>query len=181
MSLQKRYVYGWIISVSASVILLTVLLIFLYLRAKKSKKPAESSQDDDKPADRPALTPKQFTDMVKAMLTVDNVTSLLITAHAMHETGIFTSRVFLEDNNAFGMHLPLKRETEATGQDDAGFAYYDDVQDSILDLALWFDYHKKELSFNTAENYCEYLKSKGYYEASFISYLAAFKRNLAML
>jgi flagellum-specific peptidoglycan hydrolase FlgJ len=57
-------------------------------------------------------------------------------AQAVLETGNFTSRIFKENNNLFGMKLAVKRRTLAIGE-RYGHACYDNWQDSVDDYLLW--------------------------------------------
>lgn len=57
-------------------------------------------------------------------------------AQAVLETGNFTSRIFRENNNLFGMKLAEKRRTLAVGE-RYGHACYDTWQDSVDDYLLW--------------------------------------------
>lgn len=57
-------------------------------------------------------------------------------AQSVLETGNFTSRIFKENNNLFGMKLAVKRRTLAIGE-RYGHACYDNWQDSVDDYLLW--------------------------------------------
>ena len=61
-----------------------------------------------------------------------------IFSQAAFETGNFTSDIFRENNNLFGMKLPVIRQTTAIGV-NRGHAIFKDITDSIKDFAL---YHK---------------------------------------
>ena len=56
------------------------------------------------------------------------------------ETGYYTSDVFLNGNNCFGMRFPKTRPTVATGvyKDHAQYAHW---SDSVIDYALWQKYY----------------------------------------
>lgn len=69
-----------------------------------------------------------------------NVSTRALYAQAWHETGGFTSPVFLQNNNLFGMRLPKKRETYATGS-NLNHATFKNHYDSIR------DYFKRQKSF----------------------------------
>jgi flagellum-specific peptidoglycan hydrolase FlgJ len=57
-------------------------------------------------------------------------------AQAVLETGDFTSNIFKENNNLFGMRLAKKRFTLATGE-NRGHAVYRNWQESVDDYILW--------------------------------------------
>ena len=56
------------------------------------------------------------------------------------ETGYFTSDIFLNANNLFGMRYPSRRPTVATGiyKEHAKYAHW---SDSVIDYALWQKYY----------------------------------------
>ena len=60
----------------------------------------------------------------------------IVYAQAVLETGNFTSRIFRESHNLFGMKLPKIRPTVATGE-RYGHATYCHWKDSVDDYLLW--------------------------------------------
>jgi uncharacterized FlgJ-related protein len=78
----------------------------------------------------------------------------VVLAQAKIETGNFTSKIFIENNNLFGMKLPKRRETTAVGENRNHATYTDWIQ-SIKDYKLWQDkmIHKSP----TLEDYLNYL------------------------
>ena len=56
------------------------------------------------------------------------------------ETGYFTSDIFLNGNNLFGMRYPMRRPTVATGIYKE-HAQYDHWSDSVIDYVLWQKYY----------------------------------------
>lgn len=100
-------------------------------------------------------------------------------AQALHETGIFTSRIFREKNNLFGMKVPKQRKTYATNQgSNDTYSNFDTLKKSVEDLLLWFKMHNyipKEVP--SIQAYAEFLKSKGYYTDTVDNY-ASGMRNL---
>lgn len=98
----------------------------------------------------------QFTDdKFKTMLVDMNFKFPdIVYAQAILETGTFTSRIFKENNNLFGMKVSRLRPTTHKGEQN-GHAYYDDWKDSVLDYAL---YQARYLNgLKTREEYLSYL------------------------
>ena len=62
----------------------------------------------------------------------------VVLAQAKIETGNFTSKIFRENNNMFGMKLPYRRQTTAVGESRNHAKYTDWIQ-SIRDYKLWQD------------------------------------------
>lgn len=84
----------------------------------------------------------------------------VVLAQAKIETGNFTSVIFRENNNLFGMKLPESRTTTAVGESRNHAMYRSWVQ-SIIDYKLWQDQmiHRAP----TKRRYLEYL-SRNYAE-----------------
>ncbi len=60
----------------------------------------------------------------------------IVYAQALQETGYFTSAIFRENNNLFGMKEPRVRPTTALGT-KRNHAYYSNWMNSTKDYALW--------------------------------------------
>lgn len=181
MEQKKKY---WLGLIGLAALLVGVLLLFVafrrYLRAKQqSTSQQKPNQEEPKPGEID-WNPVSFFEAVLDTLDVDTDTAKIITAQAMHETGVFTSPVFLENNNAFGMRRPEKRETTAISE-NRGYAVYESVQESIKDLKLWFDYNGLSLSFGIPATYAAKIREYGYYEADYASYAGAMKAHLKKL
>lgn len=67
----------------------------------------------------------------------------IVYAQAILETGSFSSNIFKENNNLFGMKTPRVRPTTAIGT-HRGHAKYKSWQDSVRDYALWQEYYKSK-------------------------------------
>lgn len=62
----------------------------------------------------------------------------IVMAQAKIETGHFTSKVFKENHNLFGMKLPRQRSTTAIGE-QYNHAQYTSWRQSVVDYKLWQD------------------------------------------
>lgn len=69
----------------------------------------------------------------------------VVLRQARIESGNFKSRVFLENNNMFGMKIPNKRPNMVSGS-NRGYAVYNNWQESVIDYALYQVYSGKNLS-----------------------------------
>lgn len=86
---------------------------------------------------------------------------LLVLAQSAFETGNFTSRLIVEQRNAFGMRQPAQRPTTSTGAGPTGFATYETLADSVE------DYFIRQAYFNVpdsmlAETYIQGTLASGY-------------------
>lgn len=80
----------------------------------------------------------------------------IVLAQMKLESGNYTSKLALENNNYFGMKQPRKRATTSIGEKN-GYASYKSWVHSVLDYALW----QKEYASKLTEN--KYLDSLGSY------------------
>lgn len=69
------------------------------------------------------------------------------------ESGNFTSDIFKENNNMFGMKIPYKRANTIIGE-NRGYAVYNNWKECILDYALYQTYSGKNM---TREEYINLL------------------------
>jgi len=88
----------------------------------------------------------------------------LLVAQAIHETGNFNSRLFLQENNAFGMKIPSIRKTLNIAPAGPGFSTFLTLEDSVKDMLLYLDHFKIPMSIEDPFLYAKILKDKNYYE-----------------
>lgn len=67
----------------------------------------------------------------------------IVLAQAKLETGHFQSRVFLENNNLFGMKIAWRRPTTAIGT-HREHAVYSNWRESLIDYALYSAYYVQD-------------------------------------
>jgi len=103
------------------------------------------------------FTKEKFVETLKAL----NVRfPHIVMAQSMVETGSWTSRIFKENHNLFGMKQATRRVTTAGGTEN-NHAYYDNWKESVYDYAF---YQCRYLSsVQTEEQYFTYL-AKSYAE-----------------
>ena len=104
----------------------------------------------------------------------------ILTAQAMHETGNFTSRLYLEQNNLFGMGHPIIRETTSLG-DVRGFANYATLEDSVTDMLLWLTEFNLKPTYTDSKDYVKDIRQNGYFTAPFIDYHNALRKHLTIV
>lgn len=85
----------------------------------------------------------------------------IILAQSILETGHFSSRIFIENNNLFGMKQARARSTTAAGT-QLGHAFYDHWKQSVMDYALFQNAYMNKL--RSEKSYLKYL-DKNYAEA----------------
>lgn len=79
----------------------------------------------------------------------------IVYAQAIVESNNFSSKIFRENNNMFGMKMPNSRTTTALGI-RFGYAYYSNWRDCLLDYALYQCIYFRNL---TEEEYFKKLAS----------------------
>lgn len=160
------------------------LLIFQLIKQKiqafqENNEPAPMDEETDEPDEPEQSHSKDSTiinhyKLIRETLPddVNDTFAKIITAQAMHETGVFTSRLYQEQNNLFGMRHPVLRETKSLGsvRDYANFA---SLEDSVSDLLLYFNEFKYAKNYNTVDSYVKQLKAKGYFTAQYVPYFNA--------
>ena len=73
---------------------------------------------------------------------IDEIKSLhfpfpyIVMAQAIHESGNYSSKLFLENRNMFGMKCALSRITTCKGE-QGGYALYNTWSDCVIDRALY--------------------------------------------
>lgn len=110
----------------------------------------------------------------------DTVAKLMI-AQSKQETGEFTSAVFKDDHNGFGMKVPsVRKDPYIKGpsshtqlkEGTVPYAAYENLSDSTKSLINWMQYNKiKWEDIDTPEKYATVLKNKGYYGDALATYM----------
>ncbi len=95
-----------------------------------------------------------------------------VLSQARLETGNFTSDIFKENHNLFGMKMAEKRPTSATGI-NRGHASYANWRESVIDYALFQSFIIAKLQTVSKESYRKHIQ-KYYSETS--DYLARIDR-----
>lgn len=106
-----------------------------------------------------------------------------VVAQARHETGNFTSNVFLQCNNAFGYKAVYGALECSQAPEGGSYEYYPGgVQDSAHEISRYLYRRQADGSFpslssiTTLEQYASLLKSVGYYGASLYEYQSGLAR-----
>lgn len=102
-------------------------------------------------------------------------------AVSRHETGMYTSALYTQANNLFGMKQPSKRLTTSIGTQQASegtFAKFATKDSAVEDQILYMEEFNYPKNLNTASALVNFMKSKGYFGAAKSLYLAAVERQL---
>lgn len=97
----------------------------------------------------------------------------VVFAQAVVESAHFSSSVFKNENNLFGMKHPRRRETLSEGVGNTGYASYDNWTFSVDDYRLWQLNMFKNKEYNTKT---EYLALLGRVYAEDTRYVKTLKR-----
>lgn len=100
--------------------------------------------------------------------------AVMMVQQAKVESANFSSNLFTQSNNLYGMKMPSKRQSPYIAgtspvnppaiEGKGGYAHYRSVEDSVRDLVHYFNYRKPDWSKITNEKeYASYLKSRGFY------------------
>jgi uncharacterized FlgJ-related protein len=94
----------------------------------------------------------------------------IVMAQAEHESGNFTSKLFRENNNMFGMKISTSRPTTQNGEQN-GYAYYNTWRESVLDYAMY-----SATYLNKIQSKAEYLQYLGEHYAEDTLYVRKIKK-----
>lgn len=81
----------------------------------------------------------------------------VVFAQAVLESGNFTSNLFKNHNNLFGMKLPKIRETVAVGKVKNGYAKYNSWNESIYDYFLWQNFMLSKKNISNKNEYLSFI------------------------
>ena len=98
----------------------------------------------------------------------------IILAQSMQETGEYTSKIFKENNNLFGMKQAYQRANLAAGT-NRSHAYYDNWEDSVIDYALYYSTYLYKLK--TEKEYYEYLRQNYAEDTEYVNRLKTIVQN----
>lgn len=97
--------------------------------------------------------------------------SIKLDVQAKHETANYTSLSYKKGNNLFGMKRSLRNYDVGELYGHATFKSKEDAINDMLDyLASSRVYSIKQVANMTIEQYALYLKSRKYYEDTFVNY-----------
>jgi len=168
-----------------SVILLVsafgLLILWIISRAAKSANGAIMAPTVN-PKPNPSSVDQQI-DQIVVLLTNAGYSPELarwFAAVSQHETGNFTSNLYRNANNLFGMGVPKVRRSTRSGEyktaDGRVYSAYSSTKSSIDDFIIYLQSMNCPVSFSTVDNLIAWMKGKGYFEDSLVNYIAGVKR-----
>ena len=141
------------------------LLFYLFVKFLRTEKTPQVSN---------VKIHEDYRAYILAQLSAAGITGELakyIFSQAAFETGNFSSVIFKEQNNLFGMKLARVRPTTATGE-KRGHAVFKSIADSVKDYAIYYRYVKLPSAFSGIPAFTRALKDKKYFEADYNQYTA---------
>ena len=139
------------------IIILSVVMsaLIINLAMTPAQKKAIAKKIDPKPKYIPKLDSTFSQEaLVKYVYSLNVRFQHIILAQAHLESGKFTSGIFVNNNNLFGMRQARLRPTTNKGSRN-GFAKYDHWRDSVMDYILYYAVYIHK--FKTEEAYYAYL------------------------
>lgn len=147
--------------VSSVRILMLYLAPFLLLSLLGAVRPDPEIIEKLTPVDRYIViqqdlefTEEKFIDEIKRM---NFRFPHIVLAQAKIESGNFTSRIFIENNNLFGMKQARVRANLATGTQH-GHAVYESWKESLYDYGFYYANYLSKL--HTEEKYFDYINQR---------------------
>lgn len=117
----------------------------------------------------------------KMFISLSKYRALLpyMVAQAKHETGNFTSSLYLLHSNMYGMKngsiISAWEKIGPKAPDGGTYASYASDFDSVKDLLQWFVWKKFPESVANVEQYASELKARGYFGDSLTNYTNGLK------
>lgn len=153
--LHKPHTKAQAIMYALSIIVIVAVVYFAYIQIRKD---IVVTTEKEK-----VLVIREFTKFTREKLMIEINAShfdypYIILAQAEHETGDFTSDIFVENHNLFGMKEAASRPTTAIGTVN-GHALYKDWMNSVVDRAY---YECKYLQGLSEAQYYQALKDLKY-------------------
>ena len=139
------------------IIILSVVMsaLIINLAVTPEQKKAIAKKIDPKPKYIPKLDSTFSQEaLVEYVYSLNVRFPHIILAQAHLESGKFTSGIFVNNNNLFGMRQARLRPTTNKGSRN-GFAKYDHWRDSVMDYILYYAVYMHK--FKTEEAYYAYL------------------------
>jgi hypothetical protein len=139
------------------IIMISIVMsaLIINLAMTPAQKKAIAKKIDPKPKYIPKLDSTFSQEaLVKYVYSLNVRFPHIILAQAHLESGKFTSGIFVNNNNLFGMRQARLRPTTNKGSRN-GFAKYDYWRDSVMDYILYYAVYMHK--FKTEEAYYAYL------------------------
>lgn len=104
----------------------------------------------------------------------------MIAAVARHESGNYTSPLFLNHKNFFGMKAAKKRphHQDYVAQGSLGYAGFNSPSNSVRDFIMYLDYVGYPRHFDSVSDLVKTMKGHGYFEADLSEYINGVQRAL---
>jgi flagellum-specific peptidoglycan hydrolase FlgJ len=121
----------------------------------------------------------------KAIVLFSKYRALLpyMVAQSKHESANYTSKVYLTDNNMFGIkwiNSPSQKATKGLLSPEGNhYAHFASDTDSLVDLLRIFEVKKFPVSVESADQYAKELQSRGYFTDGLANYTNGLKRFLS--
>lgn len=114
-------------------------------------------------APKPTTVINEINSIIQAAGYSNRMASFWVGVSAF-ETADWTSNLFVNNYNLFGMKQPKTRETTSINPRSAQWAKFANTADSVRDLVLYLQNQNYPSDFPSLRSMLEYMKSKGYFE-----------------
>jgi hypothetical protein len=176
--------------------LVGLFVIFRFWQNTKAKKQDELIDQETPEVIEPTTSEdsiiidsyKVIKEAFNEMGSTDENFARLHCAQAMHESDIFSSVLYVDNCNAFGMRQAKVRDTSSIGTTElhGSYASYKSLADSAKDVLLWDRYNKltevyPDITKDSCIAFVRALSSKSYFEAPFLTYQNAVYGHLRRL
>lgn len=152
MNFRKRKVFYPVLILASLIVFFAIITIDKHINTPKN----QVKVDTVYVVDTVILMEEEFTEeeLVNALISMNVKHPAIVVAQARLETGNYTSKVFQNNNNLFGMKYAPRRVNTQQGK-QYGHAQYATWQDSVRDYAIWQSTFLRKL--RTERDYLDYL------------------------
>jgi hypothetical protein len=167
----KKSKKPYLILLGFFLMLLLAFMTFLYVAKRK---PKQTSNPDATPDIEPNERQEYAKELVELFIQsgLSDKEAKYWTALSAHETAGWTSELYNDNINLFGMKQPAERQTTSKGELN-GYASYSDDEASIKDIILWIQAREFPIEHESLRKFTSELKAKKYYEADYMQYTNA--------
>lgn len=172
----RPFLISWLLLGTVTTIIMVVVMKVRKARAEAMQELEPETETETGNQTNKYLIDKELAEYLIQYLSdagYDPAMAKMIVAQSRHETGNYTSKLFQDWNNPWGMMHPLKRTTASAGANPSGFATYENLDDAARDYVYYLQALGYNQSYPDVRAFVSELKKKGYFEDNLTTYMSS--------
>lgn len=172
----RPFLISWLLLGTVTTIIMVVVMKVRKARAEAMQELEPETETETGNQTNKYMIDKELAEYLIQYLSdagYDPALAKMIVAQSRHETGNYTSKLFLDWNNPWGMMHPLKRTTASAGANPSGFATYENLDDAARDYVYYLQALGYNQSYPDVRAFVSELKKKGYFEDNLTTYMSS--------